>query len=58
MPDAIHYQAKLTTVSPLHIGSGKTLLNEYDFVACKGYTWRINDDALLDAQQVEDPRVM
>lgn len=58
MADYIQYQVKLTTISPLHIGSGRVLLQDYDYAVKKGYTWRLNEDTLLDAQQVEDPRVL
>jgi len=44
-----HYDLELTTLSPLHIGSGRELLRGYDFVARDGRTWRIDEDALLDA---------
>ncbi len=53
MADYIQYQVKLTTISPLHIGSGRVLLQDYDYAVKKGYTWRLNEDTLLDAQQVE-----
>jgi len=48
------YDLKVTTLTPLHIGSGRELLNEYDYAVHKGQTWRLNDAAILDAQLVED----
>lgn len=55
MPDYILYHAKITVLSPLHIGSGRDLLNDYDYAIYQGQTWRINEDTLLEAQNVDDP---
>ena len=44
-----HYTLDLMTLSPLHIGSGRELLRDYDYVVHRGRTWRIDEDALLDA---------
>lgn len=55
MPDYTLYDVRVTVLSPLHIGSGRDLLNEYDYAIYQGQTWRINEDALLDAQNVDDP---
>jgi len=41
-------------LSPLHIGSGRDLLRDYDFVARNGRTWRVNEDTLFDAVMGED----
>lgn len=49
------FRLRITTLSPVHIGSGRELLNEYDYVLHGGRTWRINDAALLDAQPLDDP---
>lgn len=57
---AYNYQIqrlKITTLTPLHIGSGNKLLHEYDYAIYKGFTWRINENNLLDAQSVDDPKV-
>lgn len=48
------YDLKISTLTPLHIGSGRELLNEYDYAVHKGQTWRLNDSAILDAQLVDD----
>jgi CRISPR-associated protein Csm5 len=40
---------EITVLSPLHVGSGRDLLQGYDYVARDGRTWRIDEDALLDA---------
>lgn len=55
MPDYLVYRLKATTLTPLHIGSGRELLNEYDYAIRAKRTWRIDDAALLDAQPLDDP---
>lgn len=49
------YQATVTPLTPLHIGSGQRLLKDYDYAVHANRTWRINEDALLEAQNVDDP---
>lgn len=50
MPDITQQlDLEITVLSPLHIGSGRELLQGYDFVAHNGRTWRIDEDALLDS---------
>ncbi len=49
------YDVTVTTLTPLHIGSGRTLLNEYDYAIHNNQTWRIDEDTLLEAQEVDDP---
>ncbi len=56
-PSYIVYDVTVSTLTPVHIGNGVELLNEYDYVIRNGRTWRINEDALLEAQDVEDPAV-
>lgn len=51
------YDLTLTPQAPVHIGSGRELLHEYDYAIRAGQTWRIDETALLDAQNAEDPRV-
>ncbi|RME53384.1 MAG: type III-A CRISPR-associated RAMP protein Csm5, partial [Caldilineae bacterium] len=55
--DYLIYDVTVSTLTPLHIGNGVDLLNQYDYAIHAKRTWRINEDALLDAQNVEDPRV-
>ena len=43
------YTLDVTALTPLHIGSGRELLRDYDYVVRQGRTWRIDEDALLDA---------
>ena len=49
------YQVTVSTLTPLHIGNGRVLLHDYDYAIHQGKTWRINEDALLDAQLADDP---
>ncbi len=51
------YRLKITVITPLHIGNGREMLRDYDYAVHGGRTWRINENALLEAQDVEDPRV-
>ena len=44
-----HYTLHLMTLSPLHVGSGRDLLRDYDYVVHRGRTWRVDEDALFDA---------
>lgn len=48
---------KITVLTPLHIGNGREMLRDYDYAVHDRRTWRINENALLEAQEVEDPRV-
>lgn len=51
------YRMLVRTLTPLHIGNGRELLNQYDYAIHGGCTWRINEDTLLDAQLSDDPRL-
>jgi len=42
----MNYRVEVSTVSPLHIGTGETLLREYDFVTTGNQTWRLNSEAI------------
>jgi len=57
MPDYTLFDVQITLLTPLHIGTGRDLLLDYDYAVRNGRTWRINEDALLDAQDVDDPDV-
>ena len=48
----------VSVLTPLHIGTGRELLHEYDYSIQGGRTWRLNESALLDAQDVEDPALV
>ncbi len=49
------YRVIVRTLTPLHIGNGRELLNEYDYAIQNGHTWRINENTLLEAQLADDP---
>lgn len=57
MPDYQTYHLRITVLTPLHIGNGREMLNQYDYAVYNGRTWRIDENALLEAQNVEDPRI-
>ncbi|NJO84532.1 MAG: type III-A CRISPR-associated RAMP protein Csm5, partial [Blastochloris sp.] len=42
------FRLKVTTLTPMHIGTGNTLLRDFDYVTHDGKTWVINEDALAD----------
>lgn len=42
------YDVSVETYSPLHIGSGETLLKDYDYAVHNGHTWRLNLDAFFE----------
>ncbi len=42
------YDVTLTLLAPLHIGSGRELLRDYDYVTHGGRTWVIDAAAMLD----------
>ncbi len=54
MSDYVLYRVRATLLTPLHIGNGRELLHEYDYAIFNGRTWRINEAALLDAQDADD----
>ncbi|MCS7247270.1 MAG: type III-A CRISPR-associated RAMP protein Csm5 [Anaerolineales bacterium] len=56
-PDYRMYHLKMTVLSPLHIGNGREMLKDYDYAVYNGRTWRIDENALLDLQQIEDTRI-
>jgi CRISPR-associated protein Csm5 len=52
------YDVTVTALTPLHIGSGNMLLNDYDYALHGGYTWRIDENAWLDDQETDDPKLV
>lgn len=49
------YQLTITTLSPLHIGTGNTLRQGYDYVTHQGKTWVFDADVLADMLYEHDP---
>lgn len=45
------YNVKLQTLSPLHIGDGDELRQNFDFVVRDNHTYRLNEDAILLAKE-------
>ncbi|HIE38648.1 MAG TPA: type III-A CRISPR-associated RAMP protein Csm5, partial [Anaerolineales bacterium] len=46
------WTVEVETLSPLHIGSGTELMLGYDLVPHQGRTYRVDEDALLEAMLV------
>lgn len=44
------YDVTLRTLSPLHIGDGDELRQDFDFATHNGRTYRFNEDAILNAK--------
>ncbi|MBC7257508.1 MAG: type III-A CRISPR-associated RAMP protein Csm5, partial [Chloroflexi bacterium] len=57
MADYALYDVTVETLSPLHIGSGETLLKEYDYAVHGGRTWRLNLDVLFE-ERGTDPQTI
>lgn len=51
------YRLKITVLTPLHIGNGREMLRGYDFVEKDGEIWRLNENVLLEAQNIDDPEI-
>ena len=56
--DYVVFDVTATLLTPLHIGSGKQLIYDYDYAIYGGRTWRINEDTLLEAQNIDDPAIV
>jgi CRISPR-associated protein Csm5 len=44
------YQVRLQTLTPLHIGDGDELRQDFDFAVFNRHTYRLNEDAILFAK--------
>ncbi len=44
------YKLTLQILTPIHIGNGEELRLGFDFVIYNGRTWRLDDDAILEAK--------
>jgi CRISPR-associated protein Csm5 len=47
------YEVVLRTLTPIHIGDGDELRQDFDFVVHGGHTYRLDEDAVLQAKQTE-----
>ncbi len=56
MPEAlgINYRLEIEVLTPLHIGSGVTLKQDFDFAVHNGTTYRLNEDVILTDRWPED----
>jgi len=45
------------TITPLHIGTGRTLTRDFDFVTKGGRTYRIHEEGLIDELYARDPKL-
>lgn len=52
------YAVTVRTLTPMHIGNGRVLLNQYDYAVKSARTWRINEYEFLDVQNVDDPAIV
>lgn len=48
------FDVDVRTLTPLHIGTGRELLKDYDFAVKGGRTYRLNEDAILDEKETTD----
>lgn len=44
-------------LTPLHIGTGRKLVRDYDFVARNGRTYRLREDQLAEGLSTRDPKL-
>lgn len=51
----LRYEARVMTLSPLHIGTGRELLLQYDYALHGKQTWRLNEDQVLQPHYSDDP---
>lgn len=47
----------VTTLTPLHIGTGRTLTRNFDFRSHRGTTYRLSDEGMIDALYARDPKI-
>lgn len=47
------YQVTLQTLTPLHIGDGDELRQDFDFAVARGHTYRLDEDAILDTKEAQ-----
>ena len=45
------------TITPLHIGTGRTLTKDFDFITKNGRTYRIREEGLIDELYARDPEL-
>ena len=45
------------TITPLHIGTGRKLVKDFDFLTKNGRTYRIREEGLIDELYARDPKL-
>ncbi len=57
MPEALgmNYRLEIEVLTPLHIGSGVTLKQGFDFAVHDNLTYRLNEDVILTDKWPDDP---
>ncbi len=48
------YDVDVQTLTPLHIGTGRELLKDFDFAVRGSRTYRLNEDAILEEKGADD----
>lgn len=51
------YNVTIKTLSPLHIGDGNELRQNFDFAVFNGRTYRLDEDAILEAKEAQWSRL-
>lgn len=49
------YDVDVRIITPVHFGTGRSLLQDYDYVIHSGKTWRLDESAILEEAWSEDP---
>ena len=49
------YDVDVRIITPVHFGTGRSLLQDYDYVVHGGKTWRLDETAILEEAWSEDP---
>jgi CRISPR-associated protein Csm5 len=52
------FEVTARLLTPLHIGSGTRLLKDYDYAVAGKRTWRLNQDAILETQDISNPELV
>ncbi len=47
----------IRVITPVHIGTGRKLTNDFDFITKSGQTYRIHEEGLIDELHTRDPKL-
>ncbi len=53
-----NFWVTVKTLTPVHIGSGKDLQQDFDFVVHNGQTWVLNVERIFEEQYTADPGIL